>query len=171
MDVFALAEQAELTVAEIYTILCKRFEDDADLRALFGLLAEEERGHARQIRQVAAAWRADGDWEPSGDLLRIAELTEKAEALLAILLRREEMSAQDAMTLAAQLEHDFHEIHAQVLAGEQAPELRDLFLKISQHEHGHQELFERLRRGTLVSSPASRKRRSTMEQPPVAKPG
>lgn len=169
MDVFALAEQAELTVAEIYTIFCKRFHDDADLRALFGLIAEEERGHARYIRQTAASWRADGDWEPSGDLLRLAELSDRAEMLLATVLRQEDMSAQQAIDLAAKLEQDFHEVHAQILAGDEAPELRDLFVRLTADDHGHTELFERLRRGTLKSSPAARSRRETMELPAASR--
>lgn len=152
MDVFAMAERAEHYVAEIYELLAERFSGEPELSELFEALADEERGHAKRVREVAAEWRADGDWQPGRDLLRVRDLAEEAEALLATLSDQEEMPVNEAIDLAGQLEDHFHEVHAQILAGQEAPELAELFTELAKHDQAHELL--QARRG----QPASRTR-------------
>lgn len=171
MDAFQIAEQAQETVAEVYAMISRRFADNADLRALFLLLAEEERRHLQKIRLMGEQWREEGDyWQPTAEMDRLLALMEKTETLLASVLQLPQLSAEQALSIAAKLETDFAQVYNAFLESEDEEQIRNLFELLLQHGPGHAELFARFEHGSTESSPAARRRRQTLSQPPLRAP-
>lgn len=149
MTVFELAEQIELTIAEIYKMLASRFVDNGDLRALFTLLAQEELAHARRVKEVANAWDdEDGDgWSLDLEESHMQQLLDKAEDALAMTLQRTNLSGKEALEMTDGLEQAFHAAHAEALAADIAPELQSLFEELASADSAHLELIARAKRG------------------------
>lgn len=156
MDAFAIAEQAEHAVGDIYRILASYFAFDPDLRALFVLLEQEERAHARRVRGLAERRAARGaTWQPALDVKRMQRLLRRARAFHHELARADVIEAEAALRLSMDLEDAFGAAHAEALAHERDPELRELFAVLSEHDYGHRELLARHSRPAASTADSS----------------
>lgn len=143
-DVFELAERAELAVSAIYVQLSRHFRENPELRALFGLLASEEKAHARRVREVANLWRDKGvAVAPCLDTPHLARLTAHAEDLRDQLARADKIDEASAFGLAASMEHDFGVAHAEALTQVHDPLLTMLFEELAKDDQGHAALLAR----------------------------
>ncbi|MBW2736098.1 MAG: hypothetical protein JRH20_27245 [Deltaproteobacteria bacterium] len=146
-DPFKLAERAEIAIGAIYTLLSRSFRDEPKLRALFGLLASEEEAHARRVREVERLWHdKDVSSPPTLDTKRLGRLITHAQILHQKLSRVDEVDENTAFELAASMEHDFADVHAEALAQTQDPLLVKLFTELANGDRGHAVLLSRAKK-------------------------
>lgn len=163
MDAFELTEKAQQAIAEVYAALSNRFRETPDLRALFLMLAEEERRHLHKVRSLGEAWRAEGDyWQPMAEMHQLLGLVERTEEALAALFTRPNLLPQQAFQIAGELEGYFERVHQALIDSEDEPQIQELFELLKEHGPGHQELFARLKQGSTERSPAARRRHDTL---------
>jgi hypothetical protein len=138
-DVFQMAERIEMINAAIYGAVAKQFAGDERARALFARLEAEELQHASRVRLLATQYRTDrkllerfpGTAELEG-CLRLAE-DALAEAQAGVL--GTELSAVKARL--ADLEARLSRAHAQSIAQDGHPGLRDFFRKLALQDEAH----------------------------------
>jgi hypothetical protein len=143
-DVFRVAESIESIAAAIYAACARQFAGDEQGRALFARLEAEELQHASRIRLLATQYRTDrrllervaGAAELQG-CLRVAEdaLSEVQGGawgadLAAVKLR------------LADLETRLSRAHAQTIALDGHPALRDFFRQLALQDEAHARLLE-----------------------------
>ncbi|MBW2736097.1 MAG: hypothetical protein JRH20_27240 [Deltaproteobacteria bacterium] len=134
----------ELAVGEIYILLSRSFRHDPRLRALFGLLASEEDAHARRVREVAQLWQEKGiNTPPTLNIQRYRHLLAHAQLLRQKLALVDEIDESTAFELAATLENDFNDVHAESLAANHDPMLVMLFTELAEGDRGHAALIAR----------------------------
>ena len=142
-DVFMKAERIETIAAAIFAAVAKRFAADDAVRALFVRLEQEELQHAARIRLLARRYRADK--KILAKVPGVAELESclaSAEAALAEVLG----GAWDGDLAATklrliQLESAIAKAHAQVIAKDGDPSLRDFFRQLALQDDAHAALL------------------------------
>lgn len=143
-DVFRCAEQIELIAAEIYAVFARQFAQDGEVRGLFKRLEAEEVQHAARVRLLASRYRGDS---------KILERVSGATALEGCRRRAEEALAAatggawgaDLAAIKARLaalEADLARAHAQVIAADGHPALRDFFNQLALQDEAHLRLLE-----------------------------
>jgi rubrerythrin len=140
----ALAIRVEQLAARIYRILAERFADDAKASAMFGRLAEEERQHELRIEMLAETLvrRPELDRALVLDLDKTERALAEGEALAAVLESpRPRPPLARARRLAAQLEGRFARVHADQLAAQSDPELREFFRVFVAQDREHAALL------------------------------
>lgn len=144
LDLFEIAELAEMTVADIYTLLSRRLHRDPELRALFALAASEEHAHARRVGQASKLWREKRKIPPADlDTTRVRQLLAEAQNSYDELENNEYIDEHAAMKASLALETSFERVYAEEMAQAQDPILAGLFSDLSHHDRGHQALLAR----------------------------
>jgi rubrerythrin len=138
-EVLKRAERIEAIAASIYGFFAKQFADDPKVRALFARLEAEELQHASRVRLLASSYRSDS--KVLGTLTVGPELeacVAQAEAALAEVQAgrwgKDLPAIADRLSL---LEHDLAKAHAQILAQDANPALRDFFRQLAQQDEAH----------------------------------
>lgn len=147
-QLFDKAERIEELCAEAYHLLADEFTRDPDARDLFLKLEQEELQHASRVRLLAARYRHDsrllGTAADAAGLDRM--LAEAQEAVLAIKRHSFARTAEEACARAAELEERFAHAHAELIASEGHPALKEFFSRLAAQDRGHQALLKRKRR-------------------------
>lgn len=143
LDVFRAAERIETIAANIYALCAQQFASDAQARALFARLEAEEQQHASRIRLLAARYRTDRKllerFAGGGEL---EECLRIAEAALAEASRGAWGSDLRAVKgRLAELETQLSRAHAQVIAQDGHPALRDFFQQLALQDEAHVQLL------------------------------
>jgi rubrerythrin len=140
----ALAIRVEQLAGRIYGILAERFADAPEASAMFRRLEAEERQHELRIEMLAATLAR----RPALDraLVLDLDLTERAlaegEELASVLAEpRPRPPLHRARRLAAQLEARFARVHADQLAAQTEPELREFFRVMVAQDREHAALL------------------------------
>jgi hypothetical protein len=144
-DVFRHAERVETVAAAIYGSLARQFADDDGARALFARLEQEELQHASRVRLLASRYRADTKLmaKPSGATAMI-ELVQVVEGALAEVNAGSwgrDLAAVERRLVA--LEGALQRAHAQAIAEDAHPALRDFFRQLSLQDDAHVALLGR----------------------------
>lgn len=143
-DVFRCAERIEAFAAEIYAAVAQQFADDDEARGLFKRLEAEEIQHASRVRLLASRYR--GDTKILDRVSGAAELEaclRTAEAALSEV--RGGAWGGDLAAIKARLatlEHQLARAHAQVIAQDGHPALRDFFRQLALQDEAHVALLE-----------------------------
>ena len=144
-EVFEIAERIEEVSAAIYGALARRFEEDADARALFVQLEAEELQHVNRIRLLAATYRHD-----SKLLDRVNGGAELAESLAEAERSLEEVQSggwgarlADVLGRLARLEDRLARAHANLLALNGNGQLRHFFEQLARMDDAHVQLLIR----------------------------
>lgn len=142
-DVFKKAERIETTAASIYAAIAKRFAEDEPVRTLFARLEQEEIQHASRVRLLASRYR--GDKRILSRVPGVAELEvclAQAEAALAeVLAGGWGRDLAPIKARLAQLEGQLSRAHAQVIAEDGDPSLRDFFRQLALQDDAHAALL------------------------------
>lgn len=138
-DVFRSAERIELVAAAIYAAIAKQLAADEKLRALFVRLEAEELQHASRVRLLASRYRSDrrllarvGDGAPLEACLRLAE-----EALADVSAGAWGQDVAALKLRLAALETELSRAHAQAIAEDGDPALRDFFRQLALQDEAH----------------------------------
>lgn len=143
-DAFKVAERIEAVAAAIYATVARQFASDEQARALFARLEAEELQHASRIRLLASQYRSDrrllerftGGAELAG-CLRLVE-----GALAEVLGGAWGSDLPAVKRRLADLEAQLSTAHAQALAQDGHPALRDFFRQLALQDEGHVQLLE-----------------------------
>jgi hypothetical protein len=144
-DLFLSAEQIELAAAELYRTLASQFADDAAAQDLFARLEGEEIQHATRVRLLASHYRVDP--KLIGNVAGVALLRQcefQAQAALAEV--RAGAWGRDLRSILmrlAMLEGALSQAHAEALAQEANPSLREFFRRLSEQDAAHHDLLRR----------------------------
>jgi hypothetical protein len=128
---------------------------------LFARLEEEEAQHEARVRLLAARYRHDSrlvSLPPSPAALDVI-LEDAEEVLRAIREGRFAQGFEEVRVNLAALEERFALAHAEIIAGEGHPDLRDFFRKLAAQDRGHRDLLQggqSDRRGTTPASEPDR---------------
>jgi hypothetical protein len=144
-DLFRVAEQIELAAAELYRTLASQFADDAAARDLFTRLEGEEIQHAARVRLLASQYRVDRKLignVAGAALLRQCEFQAQA-ALAEIRAGAWGRDLRSIMVRLAMLEGALSTAHAEALAHEADPALREFFRRLSEQDAAHRDLLRR----------------------------
>jgi rubrerythrin len=143
LDVFRCAERIEAIAAAIYAALAQQFADDAPVRALFARLEQEELQHAARVRLLASRYRADRKL-----LERFTGVTElqeglrlSEEALSEVLAGAWGRDVVEVKARLVELESRLGKAHAQAVAREGHPALREFFEQLALQDEAHLELL------------------------------
>jgi hypothetical protein len=142
--IFETAERLELLCAAIYEALAEQFADDARAHDLFARLHAEELQHAQRVRLLSARYRHDKRLldRPAADPDALEGLLAEGDAVL--VLARSGGFGRDldrARAALADLELKFEQAHAQALAREANPALREFFELLARQDAAHRELL------------------------------
>ena len=142
---FEVAKQAEGAIAALYSVLATKFVEKPELRALFTMLAEEERSHVRRVVEFERRWKAAGHLDmPDLEAERMTRLTERIDELRVELAASARIDPVEAVRLAGAIEKDFHAVHAEAMAKNRDPLCVAFFAEMSKLDGGHRELDRRM---------------------------
>lgn len=142
-DVFKKAERIETIAAAIYAAVAKVFAADDGARSLFTRLEQEEIQHASRVRLLASRYR--GDKRILVKVPGVAELESclvRAEAALAEVLAGSWDGDLAAVKVRlVELEAMLARAHAQTIAKDGDPSLRDFFRQLALQDDAHAALL------------------------------
>jgi hypothetical protein len=143
-ELFQVAERIELGASELYGLLARQFAEDEPARVLFVRLEQEENQHASRVRLLASQYRADA--KLVGNVAGAGVLSE-CEFQLQVALAEVRAGAWGrelgpVRERLARLEASLAHAHAQALAVEANPGLREFLRQLSQQDRAHQELLK-----------------------------
>jgi Rubrerythrin len=142
-DLFRVAERIELAAAELYAMLGKRFASDEAAQRLFVRLSAEEHQHATRVRMLASRYRSEPKLVGNVAGARVlADCEFQIQAALAEVRAGawgDDLAA--VMERLAGLEAAISHAHAEALASEAHPALRDFLRQLSAQDASHQELL------------------------------
>lgn len=137
-DVFRCAERIEVVAAAIYATLAKEFAADEKLRPLAVRLEAEELQHASRIRLLASQYRSDRRLLPRIAMVELEDCLRLAEAALAEVgagaWGRDVAEIKGRLAL---LETQLSRAHAQTIAEDGDPALRDFFRQLALQDDAH----------------------------------
>jgi len=142
-EVFKKAERIETIAAAIYAFLAKQFADDADVRALFARLETEEAQHAARVRLLASRYRGDSKLlasVPGGPELETC-LAHAEAALVEVQSGGWGRDLASIKVRLAALELELADAHAQAIAKDGHPALRDFFRQLALQDDAHASLL------------------------------
>ncbi len=141
-QLFRRAERVERLSSELYRALAAAFRDDPEAHALFSRLEVEEDQHANRVRLLAAHYRNDPklpvEADP-GELEACAAECEQAIAEVEAGGWRGDL-AETRRRLAA-LEERFARAHADLLARNASPALREFLAQLAALDSAHARLL------------------------------
>lgn len=142
-QVFEQAERIERTAAELYRLLAEQFAADPAARALFRRLEEEEHQHASRVHLLAARYRHDSRLLPApGDPQLLEAILADLEQVVASARRGTfARTVEEARVNLAALEERAAHAHAELIAREGHPALREFSQKLAEQDRGHEELL------------------------------
>jgi rubrerythrin len=143
-EIFEKAERAEQLAAALYQLLAQRFSGDPEARDLFLRLEQEELQHASRVRLMGARYRHD-----PRVLGRLAVDHSELDSILAESEQavRDAQDGSFARTLdqararLRALEEHCARAHAEMIAREGNPALRQFFRKLAEQDRAHGELL------------------------------
>jgi hypothetical protein len=143
-EVFKKAERIENIAAAIYAFLAKQFADDPDVRALFARLEAEEVQHASRVRLLASRYRGDSKLLPNvpGNPELDACLADAEAALVEVQAGRWGRDLASIKARLVALEERMANAHAQVIARDGHPALRDFFRQLALQDDAHAALLD-----------------------------
>jgi hypothetical protein len=143
-DVFKCAERIEAVAAAIYASFARQFAGDEQIRGLFVRLEAEEIQHAARVRLLASRYRSDTKL-----LDRVSGAAELEACLHAAETALAEVSqgawGQDLAAIKlrlALLETQLSKAHAQAIAADGHPALRDFFRQLALQDEAHVALLK-----------------------------
>jgi rubrerythrin len=142
----ALAEEIERLAQRLYLSLAARFAAEPDAAALFAGLAAEEEQHALRVSLMRESYGQNPARYGPLKLDTTAMTRAKAEgAALLVMLETPEthLGLDQAMRLAAALEEKFANAHADQLAAQSDPTLREFFEVFVAQDRAHAALLAR----------------------------
>jgi hypothetical protein len=140
-QIFERAERIEELAAAGYRLLAEQFPAG---RALFRQLEEEEQQHAARIGLLKARYRHDSRLVTRGssEVVELDLILADSEAVLASIRRGTfARTLEEARVNLVALEERFARAHAEVIAAEGHPALREFFVKLAEQDRGHQALL------------------------------
>jgi hypothetical protein len=142
-DLFLVAERIELAAAELYAMLGKRFASDGAAQRLFVRLSTEEHQHAVRVRMLASRYRTEPKLVGNvGGARVLADCEFQIQAALAEVRAGAWGDDLAAVTVRlTALEEAISHAHAEALAREANPALRDFLRQLSEQDLSHQELL------------------------------
>jgi rubrerythrin len=146
-EIFEKAERVEQLSATLYGLLAQRFGDDPEARDLFLRLEQEELQHASRVRLMGARYRHDSRLlgRLSVDHTELdALLSESEEAIRAVQDGSFGRTMDQVRGRLAALEEHLARAHAELIAREGAPALRQFFRQLAEQDRAHQELLGEL---------------------------
>jgi hypothetical protein len=142
-DLFQVAERIELAAAELYAMLGTRFARDESARRLFVRLSAEEHQHATRVRMLASRYRTEPKLVGNVAGARVlADCEFRIQAALAevrVGAWGDDLAA--VLERLTALEEAVSHAHAEALAREANPSLRDFLRQLSAQDVSHQELL------------------------------
>jgi len=141
---FDVAERIEVVSAETYAALAVVWAGDAEAKALFLQLQEEELQHAARVRLLAARYRHDPR------IVRLAQagacelerLLGDCEAMLVdIRAGRWPHGLAETKRRLAEMEARAVRAHAEFLSKDADPALREFFERIAEQDDAHRRLL------------------------------
>jgi rubrerythrin len=141
-QLFRHAERVERLSAELYRALADRFPDDAEARALFSRLEAEEEQHANRVRLLAAHYRNDPKLPVEADAGELEACAAECEQAIAEV----EAGAWNGDAAAvrrrlAALEERLARAHADLLARNASPALREFLAQLAALDSAHARLL------------------------------
>lgn len=142
-DVFRTAERIEAVAAAIYAEVAKRFAADEKARALFARLEQEELQHASRVRLLASRYRGDTRILPKvPGVADLESCLSHAEAALAdVRAGAWDGDVAETRRRLVQLEGLLSRAHAQTIAKDGDPSLRDFFRQLALQDDAHAALL------------------------------
>lgn len=141
-QIFATAERIEEISAETYRLLAEQLADEPGARALFRRLAEEELQHAQRVRLLASRYRHDSRLLGAVSAAALDEVLAEAEATLAAVQRGGfARTLAEARQKLAEVEARSSRAHAELIASEGHPALREFFRRLAAQDRAHQEFL------------------------------
>ncbi|HUL60843.1 MAG TPA: hypothetical protein VLU43_16300 [Anaeromyxobacteraceae bacterium] len=141
---FDVAERIEVVSAEIYGALAIVWAGDADAKALFGQLQDEELQHAARVRLLAARYRHDPRIVrlATADGGELERLLVDAEAMLGdIRAGRWPHALAETKRRLAEMELRTERAHAEFLSKGADAALREFFEQLAQQDDAHRALL------------------------------
>ena len=136
LTVLNTLEDLEIAMRDLYAWLSAHFTDDTCLSAFFRKLSSEEEAHAGTVRYQKRLVRQNPDSidEVSADLEEIRELT---EMVCQTISEKPNMTPQEALKLATNLESmDEERLYRKVIL-ETLPELAPLIQNLTRNDESH----------------------------------
>ncbi|HYG69208.1 MAG TPA: ferritin family protein [Anaeromyxobacteraceae bacterium] len=143
-DLLRRAERIETTAAEIYGALAAQFAASPAARSLFESLAAEELQHASRIRLLTARYKHDARLvaRRSADAPALEACLAEAEGALAeIRTGRWRLDLAATKRRLGALEDRLGVAHAEVLARDGNPDLREFFEQLARQDAAHARLL------------------------------
>ncbi len=141
-QLFHRAERVERLSAGIYAALAARFRHDREAQALFVRLEAEEEQHASRVRLLAAHYRNDPKLQVSADLGSLdACVAECERALAEIETGAWGTDLAEVKARASALEVRLAGAHAELLALNASPPLREFLAQLAALDAAHAELL------------------------------
>ena len=143
-QLFHRAERVERLSAQVYEALANRFREDAEARELFVRLEAEEEQHANRVRLLAAHYRHDPKVRVEADAGELDVCAAGCEQAIAEI----EAGAWDGDLAQvkgrlAALEGHLVRAHADLLARNAAPALRDFLAQLAVLDAAHARMLAR----------------------------
>ena len=141
-QIFATAERIEEISAEIYGLLVVQLSGESGARALFQRLAEEELQHAKRVRLLASRYRHDPHLLGAASPAALDEVLAEAEAILSAVKQGGfAKNLAEARHKLAEVEERSSRAHAELIASEGHPALREFFRRLAAQDRAHQEFL------------------------------
>jgi hypothetical protein len=145
-EIFEKAERVEQLSAALYGVLAERLGSDPEVRELFLRLEQEELQHASRVRLLGSRYRSDPRLLgrlPIDHGEMDAILAESEQALREAQDGSFARTAAQAFARLGELEDHLARAHAELVAREGAPALREFFRKLAEQDRAHRELLGR----------------------------
>ncbi len=141
-QLFDRAERVERLSARVYGALAVRFEDDPEAHALFVRLGMEEEQHANRVRLLAAHYRHDPKLPVEADAGELDVCAAECERAIAeVEAGAWGTDLADVKGRLAALEEHLARAHADLLARNAAPALRDFLAQLAALDSAHAHLL------------------------------
>jgi hypothetical protein len=137
-QLFQRAERVERLCSLVYLTLAERFRHDAEACALFTRLAAEEEQHANRVRLVAAHYRNDPKLPICADLGGLEACAAECEQAVAEIQAGSWGTDLDEVRRRVfDIEIHMAQAHADLLARNASPELREFLAQLAQQDDAH----------------------------------
>ncbi|HEY6101082.1 MAG TPA: hypothetical protein VIW03_16720 [Anaeromyxobacter sp.] len=142
-QLFHRAERVERLSAHVYGALAARFRGDAEAHALFVRLQTEEEQHASRVRLLAAHYRNDPKLPVEADAGELDVCAAECERAIAeIEVGAWGTDLAEVKGRLAALEERLARAHADLLARNAAPALREFLAQLASLDAAHARLLE-----------------------------
>jgi hypothetical protein len=142
-QLFHRAERVERLSGDVYAALAARFRHDAETHALFARLAAEEEQHASRVRLLASHYRHDPKLPVDADAGELEACAAECEqAIGEIEAGAWDGDVSEVKRRLVALEKHLARAHADLLARNAVPALRDFLAQLASLDSAHLRLLE-----------------------------